>query len=110
MPIQVTQDGEAMRAAIDGELTIFTVETLQDELLGLLNHPSVRIDLSTVTELDGCGAQLLCVLLAEARRMERDVSIAGSNALVDEVGNWLGFAAETDAARMEGAGEGEHGS
>ncbi|MEN6079510.1 STAS domain-containing protein [Chromobacterium piscinae] len=91
MALQLQQDDGTTRAALDGELTIFTAEEIQDELLGLLNHDRVELDLSGVTELDGCGAQLLSIMLAEAARLEKTVAIAAGNPLVDEVGAWLGF-------------------
>ncbi|OHX10666.1 hypothetical protein BI347_19265 [Chromobacterium sphagni] len=103
--MQLIQDGEVTRAVLDDELTIFTAEALQDELFGLLNHARVELDLSAVTELDGCGAQLLCILLAEAQRMERSFAIRASNPLVDEVGRWLGL-----TPAQEAAGEEHHGS
>ncbi|UTH73253.1 lipid asymmetry maintenance protein MlaB [Chromobacterium sp. IIBBL 290-4] len=99
MPLTLTQDGDATLAALTGEITIFTAEELQDELLGLLNHEQVKLDLSGITELDGCGAQLLCVALTEARRLERPFQVAASNELVDEVGRWLGFSGHEGAQR-----------
>ncbi|KIA79373.1 hypothetical protein QR66_16385 [Chromobacterium piscinae] len=108
MPLNVTQDGEQTRAAIDGEWTIFTAEEAQDELFGLLNHARFTLDLSSINELDGFGVQMLAILLSEARRMDKPATIAASNPLVDEVGVWLGFAGLADGGVDERSGE--HGS
>ncbi|MBX9296007.1 STAS domain-containing protein [Chromobacterium piscinae] len=103
MALRLEHDGGTTRAALDGELTIFTAEEMQDELLGLLNHERVELDLSGITELDGCGAQLLSIMLAEAARLEKTVAIAVGNPLLDEVGAWLGF------PPLGGRGQGEAG-
>ncbi|OQS09855.1 hypothetical protein B0T37_11915 [Chromobacterium violaceum] len=105
MGLQLRQDGETTLAALDGELTIFTAEDMQDELLGLLNHEQVALDLSGLTELDGCGAQLLSILLAEAARLEKTMAIAAGNPLLDEVGGWMGLAPKAGGGQEE-AGDG----
>ncbi|POZ64054.1 STAS domain-containing protein [Chromobacterium alticapitis] len=109
MPIRLTQDGEATRAALEGEWTIFTAEDMQDELFGLLNHARLVLDLSGIAEMDGCGAQMLAILLAEARRMGKPTAIAAGSPLLDDVAGWLGFNALAD--RGDAAAEdGDHGS
>jgi anti-anti-sigma regulatory factor len=108
MPLNVTQEGEQTRVALDGEWTIFTAEEAQDELFGLLNRARFALDLSGIIELDGFGAQMLAILLSEARRMGKPATIAASNPLVDEVGVWLGFAGLADGG-VDAEGD-EHGS
>ena len=48
------------RAAIDGEMTIYTVAVLKDEIERVLGGRGVlEIDLSAVSELDSAGLQLM---------------------------------------------------
>jgi len=62
-------------ARLQGELTIFNVAEAQDDLLNLLNHDEVIIDLSEVSELDSCGAQLLAILQAEAINTGKSIAL-----------------------------------
>lgn len=53
-------DGADAHAAIDGEMTIYTVAALKDEIERALGgRPALEIDLSAVTELDTAGLQLM---------------------------------------------------
>ena len=61
---------------LDGELTINTLEDLKDDLFGLLNSRNITIDLSQVTEFDGCALQLLHIFLTESQQMQRNLLFA----------------------------------
>jgi anti-anti-sigma regulatory factor len=60
-------------ARLEGELTVFAIEGLQDDVLGLLNHERVTLDLSELTDLDGCGAQLLAIVQMQALRAGKSI-------------------------------------
>lgn len=105
MPIAQQVVDDVMHATVEGELTIFTVEELKDTLFGLLNYPQVALDLAQISELDGCAAQMLVILLKEAAQSGRRMHIVKSNALVDEALQWLGIVTVSE----EGA-EVAHGS
>ncbi|MDW5417638.1 MULTISPECIES: STAS domain-containing protein [unclassified Iodobacter] len=68
------QNGQTL-ARLQGELTIFNAADVQDDLLSLLNHEEVMLDLSEVSELDGCGAQLLAILQAEAMNAGKSIAL-----------------------------------
>lgn len=53
-------------ATLSGELSVITLEGLQDELFGLLNFSVLTLDLTPLEMLDGCGAQLIAILQQEA--------------------------------------------
>jgi len=67
---------------------------MQDELLGLLNHAGVRLDLEGLTELDACGAQLLAILQVEATRAGKSLHIHGVGPRPALALQWLAIAFE----------------
>jgi len=80
-------------ARLTGELTVFTVADLQDDIFGLLNHARVTLDLSELTDLDGCGAQLLAILQMQALRAGKSITLIENNPQVDNVLRLMGIAA-----------------
>lgn len=91
MALILTPGKDAVTATLEGDLTIFAAEELQDELLGLLNHQKAVLSLKEVTEVDGCGIQLLLILKAEADRAGKSLTLLSGNAAVDDAWRLLGL-------------------
>jgi anti-anti-sigma factor len=74
---------------IDGELTIYRAAELCDALKtvlgGLSDGLALEVDLSSVTEMDSAGVQLLLAAKKSARACGRDLRITGRSPAVDEV-------------------------
>lgn len=91
MPLLLEHKDDHTEAHLQGELTIFNVEESQDELLSLLNHKEVILDLSELHELDGCGAQLLAILQIEAQRAGKRITLIASNPVIERTLQCLGM-------------------
>ncbi len=94
LTVNDTQNGAAV-ATLYGELTTQTVAELKDDLFGLLNFRTVSLDLTSLTDYDGCGLQLVSILLAEADRAGRAIHLHPINIQVQESMRLLGFVAPT---------------
>ena len=71
---------------VEGELTIYTAAALKPTLLtALSDNASLELDLSSVSEMDSAGLQLLLLLKREANRLNHSVKLSGSNSVIDEV-------------------------
>lgn len=73
-PLQI--DGDLATLVLRGELTVFTVEALKDEIFSALNCPRIRVSLEALTEIDTCGLQLLLLLAQQARQQGRDFTLS----------------------------------
>ncbi len=93
MPLLLEHKDDHTEARLQGELTIFNVEKSQDELLSLLNHKEVILDLSELSELDGCGAQLLAILQIEAQRAGKRITLLANNLVIEHTMQCLGITA-----------------
>jgi anti-anti-sigma factor len=72
--METAPDSMATSIAIEGELTIFTVQDWKARLLPLLDeHPALTVDLAAVTEFDSAGLQLLAVLRQEGTLRGRGI-------------------------------------
>lgn len=91
MPLTLSHDQDVCQAAFSGELTIYTMHESQDALFGLLQHPSVLLDLSELSELDGCGLQLLLLLQAKSAEAGQVLRLFGSSPVLDEIGPLIGM-------------------
>ncbi|UBH26360.1 lipid asymmetry maintenance protein MlaB [Aeromonas enteropelogenes] len=79
-------------ATLTGELTIMTLEELQDDLFSMLNFSSSMLDLSQLEMLDGCGAQLIGLLQQEAHQQGKQLQIRlAEESLAQLVLKQLGF-------------------
>lgn len=92
MSLKISALGAVTVARIEGELTIGVVDSLQDDLKGLLNYKHVQVDLSAVTEIDSCGCQALGLLVRAARERQRRLAVLPGNPLVDDALHLLGLA------------------
>lgn len=80
MPLRViTHPSGRTQGIVEGELSIHTIESDKDELFGLLNASDVVLDLTAVTEYDGCGLQTLAIFLAEMKRLGHSVELEPAN-------------------------------
>ena len=87
MTIQSTVAGGALQVAVQDELTIYTAQTLKETFLNLCNASvsELVIDLSSVTELDSAGLQLLLWLKAESKKRAFDLRLIGHSQAIMEV-------------------------
>lgn len=76
-------EGQQATLALQGDLTIFTVDALKDDIFLALNCPQIRVSLAAVTDVDSCGLQLLLVLARQARNLGRDFALSRSHPEID---------------------------
>lgn len=71
----------------DGEITIYTVAQIKEELFAEQESfsPQVTLDLQAVTEIDTAGVQLLLFLKKNVEAASRKISITKTNELIDTV-------------------------
>jgi anti-anti-sigma factor len=89
MGINTHWQGRCCSLQIEQEMTIYTAITLKDPLLDPLEKSQELIlDLSTVSEMDTSGVQLLLLLHRETIRRQIGLRITGMSTTVREA---LGF-------------------
>lgn len=93
MAVSIAHKGNAASLAVEGEMTIFTAAELQAEVFAVL-APELKlsVDLSSVTELDSSGIQLLLMLRRESTEHDGTFQIVAFSAAVEGVLVKLGFA------------------
>ncbi len=84
---------------VEGEMTIYRAAELKPALLDAVRgHAAPGLDLSTVTEFDSAGLQLLLVTRAEAARLGRQLQITAASPAVRDVFALLGMAPDVQGA------------
>lgn len=90
------------RLQMEGELTIYTAQEIKRNLLDALTEcHALALDLSSVTELDTAGVQLLMMAKQEAERLGKEVQFlapsSAAEALIDlyRLAPYLGVSAST---------------
>jgi len=84
--IQVTQQGNSSRIAIEGEMTIFTAAEIKQALLDALSSSDeLTADLSSVGEADTAGLQLLLMAYNEAVNAGKALHFVQPSAAVQEI-------------------------
>ncbi|MGZ5052973.1 MAG: STAS domain-containing protein, partial [Methylobacter sp.] len=74
------------RFVIEGELSIYTVQDLKDQLLAeLTTADELELDLAGVGEFDGAGLQLLVAVKREAAAAGKALRIGGHSPAVVEL-------------------------
>ena len=87
------------RLPIEGELTVFAVHALREQMLAALaGDAGVTIDLSGVSEVDGAGIQLLVSALREARQRGVAFTLSEPSAVVAEALALIDLTGHFDAA------------
>jgi anti-sigma B factor antagonist len=72
--------------AIDGDLTVFTVDAWRARLLPALAVPRVlTLDLAAVTDFDSAGLQLLALLKLEGKAQGRQVVLRAPTEAINGV-------------------------
>ena len=100
MTIGETSQGAAACLAVEGEMTIYRAAELHPVLLETVRKlDAPALDLSSVTEFDCAGMQLLLVARREARRLGKDLALHGASPAVRDAFALLGL---TDAGEMVG--------
>lgn len=76
---------ETSTLKLEGELTIYRAAELKEMMLKVFNDASaLEIDLSSVSDIDSAGLQLLMLLKKEASREKRELRLIGhSPAIID---------------------------
>lgn len=86
MPIQSKKNSEVNHLTIDDELTIYTAATLKEDLFGYLSDSKIiEIDLTSVSEIDSAGLQLLILLKREAIQINKTLTLINHSQAVLEV-------------------------
>lgn len=81
-----------LRLHAAGEMTIYSAAELKPALLGTLGQSDeIEIDLSSVSELDTSGVQLLMLLKREAVAAGKGVTLSGHSPAVLDVFELLGL-------------------
>jgi anti-sigma B factor antagonist len=76
----------ACELRLEDDLTIYNVARLKEDLLGQLGHcQSMRIDLSSVDEMDSAGLQIMLMLEKEAAQAGKELRFVGHSAAVIDV-------------------------
>lgn len=84
--IEVQQQGNQCQVQISGELSIYSVVELKQELLGYLQQSQeMELNLMQVEELDTAGIQLLMLLKREARQEDKTLKLVSHSAATLEV-------------------------
>jgi anti-anti-sigma factor len=82
---------------VDGEFTIYRATELHDAfkaaLAGVSDGDELEVDLSSVTEMDSAGVQLLLAARKTARASGREMRLSRRSPAVDEVFETLQLAA-----------------
>ncbi|CAK0778308.1 STAS domain-containing protein [Gammaproteobacteria bacterium] len=86
MGINTHWQGRRCTLQVEQEMSIYTCADLKDPLLEpLANSRELMLDLSTVSEIDTSGVQLLLLLHREAIRRQVALHISGMSTMVREV-------------------------
>lgn len=82
------------RLAIAEDMTIYNASAQKQVLMNALaQHDLVELDLSSVSEIDSAGFQLLVLIKREAARLDKTASIVAHSQCVQEVVDFLDMAA-----------------
>jgi anti-anti-sigma factor len=86
MAITIENADGHCRVAVDGEMTIFNAQELKAALLApLVEHDDIEIDLSTVSEIDSAGLQIMVLLKLEALTRSKMLRFTGHSLAVREI-------------------------
>lgn len=91
-------EGQEATLTLQGDLTIFTVDALKDDIFLALNCPRIRVSLDAVTDIDSCGLQLLLMLARQAQDLGRDFALSQSHPEVDALLTLYGLDLPAQAA------------
>lgn len=81
-----TPHDDLYRLPMEGELTIYTAQETKKALLDALHdHPLLAVDLSSVTELDTAGIQLLMLSKQEAEREGKEIRFVSPSQAAKEL-------------------------
>ncbi|BFM05766.1 STAS domain-containing protein [Halioxenophilus aromaticivorans] len=67
------------------ELTIYTAQSVLDQVLAEEDSRALQLDLSATQEIDGAGVQLLLAIQAHAKQRQWSVSLTNACASVSAV-------------------------
>jgi len=97
MKINVTKSGDLVKAKLQDSLEISTVSEARDNILQLLNSgSSIRFDLSSMTEIDTAGVQLILAVRKEALMQGKECRFVHPSPAVEEAFRILGCGAVFD--------------
>jgi len=99
MNIGETSQGGAACLAVEGEMTIYRAAELHPVLLDAVRtHAAPALDLSSVTEFDCAGMQLLLVARCEALRLGKQLVLHGASPAVRDAFALLGMTSAGEPA------------
>lgn len=87
MSVERKKSKETTTLTISGDLTIYSVAQLKDEILNDLENleQQVALDLQSVSEIDTAGIQLLLFTQKHFLKHQKHLYLAKSNEVVDSV-------------------------
>jgi len=84
--VSASQPGTDALLCIEGELTIYRAAELKETVLSALDRAAaLELDLSSVTELDTAGVQLLMLIHQTAKARSKQLRLSAPSAAVLEV-------------------------
>jgi anti-anti-sigma factor len=96
MPVTITPAADRADIRIDGELNIYSAAETREQLLQALGaHPALALDISAVEEIDTSGTQLLLVLIREAKRIGKPLTLSAPSPAIIDVATLLNLDALT---------------
>jgi len=91
MHINATKNGDHLKAKLQDALDISSVAEARDTILQILNSgDSIRFDLSSMTEIDTAGVQLILAVRKEAMAQGKECRFVHPSPPVEEVFRALG--------------------
>lgn len=91
MHINATKNGDHVKAKLQDSLDISNVSEARDNILQLLNSGNaIRFDLSSMTEIDTAGVQLILAVRKEAQVQGKECRFVHPSPPVEDVFRALG--------------------
>jgi anti-anti-sigma factor len=90
MPVTITPAADSADIRIDGELNIYSAAEAREQLLQALEaHPALALDITAVEEIDTSGTQLLLMLIGEAKRIGKPLTVSTPSPAIIDMANLL---------------------
>lgn len=84
MTLNIEHHNEKNVLKIDGDFTVYSAVDALDTLKESLDmEKDIEFELSSISEIDSCGLQLLTLVAKQAQKNDRSVNIASTNDVVE---------------------------
>ena len=95
-------EGDAVKATLQGDLTVSSVDAVKDELFLLLNSKAIRLELGELEEVDSCGLQLLLIFQRMAAIHTRALEVGALPPQLADLLELYGLGGFPDVSAQEG--------